>query len=137
MGCAMAPAAADLIAGHLEDLGRTPSDYDKIITGDLGAVGQTALLDLLQQRTVDTSQGHMDCGIEIYDPKEQGTDAGGSGCGCSATVLAAYILRKVKKGDWKRVLFVPTGALLSKTSFNEGKAVPGIAHGIVIESAEE
>ena len=77
----------------------------------------------------------MDCGIEIFDSQKQGTDAGGSGCGCSATVLSAYILRKIEKGDWKRVLFVPTGALLSKTSFNEGKAVPGIAHGVVIESA--
>lgn len=137
MGCAMAPAAADLIAQHLADFERTPSDYDKIITGDLGEVGKTALLDLLKQRQVDISQVHMDCGIEIYDPQKQGTDAGGSGCGCSATVLAAYILKKIEKGDWKRILFVPTGALLSKTSFNEGKAVPGIAHGVVIESADE
>lgn len=135
MGCAMAPAAADLIAGHLADFGRTPGDYDKIITGDLGSVGKEALLDLLKQKQVDISQVHMDCGIEIFDSQKQGTDAGGSGCGCSATVLSAYILRKIEKGDWKRVLFVPTGALLSKTSFNEGKAVPGIAHGVVIESA--
>lgn len=136
MGCAMAPAAADLIARNLEDFRRAPADYDKIITGDLGTVGKEALLDLLKQKQIDISQVHMDCGIEIFDSEKQGTDAGGSGCGCSAAVLAAYILRKIEKGDWKRVLFVPTGALLSKTSFNEGKAVPGIAHGIVMEASD-
>jgi len=135
MGCAMAPAAADLIRQNLEDFGRTPDDYDKIITGDLGTVGKTALFDLLKESSIDISGIHMDCGVEIYDAAKQGTDAGGSGCGCSATVLSAYILKKIEKEDWRRVLFIPTGALLSKTSFNEGKAVPGIAHGVVIEAA--
>ena len=76
----------------------------------------------------------MDCGIEIYDAKVQNTGAGGSGCGCCATVLAAYLLEKISTGVWKRILFVPTGALMSKTSYNEGNTVPGIAHGVVIES---
>jgi stage V sporulation protein AD len=75
----------------------------------------------------------MDCGIEIYKSSEQDTGAGGSGCGCSASVLSAYLLKKMEAGEWKRVLFIPTGALLSKTSYNEGKNVPGIAHGIVLE----
>ncbi len=133
MGVCMAPAAADTIRQNLEDFGRCPKDYDRIITGDLGSVGQRALLDLLLTHGVDISAQHMDCGMEIYDAKKQDTHAGGSGCGCSAVVLSAYILKQIEEGNWKRVLFVPTGALLSKTSFNEGQAVPGIAHGVVIE----
>ena len=76
----------------------------------------------------------MDCGIEIFSPSTQDTHAGGSGCGCSASVLSAYVLPRVRSGEWKRVLFVPTGALLSTVSFNEGQSVPGIAHGVVIEA---
>lgn len=134
MGACMAPAACDTIYNNLKDFGRRPSDYDKIITGDLGTVGQHVLLDLLNEKDVDIAGQHMDCGIEIYDAKEQDTHAGGSGCGCSAVTLSAYILKKIEEGVWKRVLFVPTGALLSKTSFNEGQTVPGIAHGVVIEA---
>ncbi len=136
MGACMAPAAADTIRRNLEDFGRTPKDYDKIITGDLGMVGQKLLFDLLAETQIDISKQHMDCGIEIYDSEKQGTDAGGSGCGCSAVVLSAYILKKLEEGVWRRVLFVPTGALLSKTSFNEGQSIPGIAHGVVLEHYE-
>ncbi|MBO6015337.1 MAG: stage V sporulation protein AD [Lachnospiraceae bacterium] len=134
MGCAMAPAAAEVIAQHFSDFNSTPEDYDKIITGDLGSVGQVALFDLLQERGYDIRGKHMDCGMEIYDPATQNVGAGGSGCGCAATVLSAYILAKLKDGVYKRILFVPTGALLSKTSFNEGMSVPGIAHALVLES---
>ena len=97
-------------------------------------MGQHALIDLLREKDIDISGQHMDCGIEIYDAKEQDTHAGGSGCGCCAVTLSAYILKKIEEGVWKRVLFVPTGALLSKTSFNEGMTVPGIAHGVVLET---
>ena len=134
MGCCMAPAACDVIYRNFIDFGRKPEDYDRIITGDLGSVGQQALIDLLKERGYDISGKHMDCGMEIYDPQTQDTHAGGSGCGCAAVTLAAYILRQLEEKAWNRILFVPTGALLSKTSFNEGKSVPGIAHGIVIES---
>ncbi len=136
MGSCMAPAAAGTIQQNLQDFGRRPEDYDRIVTGDLGSVGQRALLDLLLERGVDISAQHMDCGIEIFDAKKQDTHAGGSGCGCSAVVLSAYILKQLEEGKWKRILFVPTGALLSKTSYNEGKTVPGIAHGVVIEHVE-
>lgn len=132
MGACMAPAAADTIRQNLEDFGREPKDYDKIITGDLGEVGQSLLFDLLSEKQIDITRQHMDCGIEIYDGEKQHTDAGGSGCGCSAAVLSAYILKKIEEGIWKRVLFVPTGALLSKTSFNEGQTIPGVAHGVVL-----
>ena len=132
MGACMAPAASSLICQHFADFGRTPEDYDRIITGDLGLVGQRVLLDMLAEKGFDLSGKHMDCGIEIYDEK-QDAHAGGSGCGCSAVVLSALILKKLEEGEWKRVLFVPTGALLSKTSFNEGKSIPGIAHALVLE----
>lgn len=132
MGACMAPAAADTIRQHLEDFGRTPEDYDKIITGDLGSVGQKLLFDLLKEQGISIEKQHMDCGMEVYDAERQNTDAGGSGCGCSAVVLSAYVLKKLEEGVWKRVLFVPTGALLSKTSFNEGQTIPGIAHAVAL-----
>ena len=133
MGACMAPAACDTIAQNLMDFGRQPSDYDRIITGDLGSVGQRILIDLLDKQGFDISQQHMDCGIEIYDAEKQDTHAGGSGCGCSAVVLAAMILPKLQQGIWKRILLAPTGALLSKVSFNEGQTIPGIAHAVVLE----
>ncbi len=137
MGACMAPAAADTIRQNLADFGRAPREYDKIITGDLGSVGRKLLFDLLAEHQIDITKQHMDCGIEVYDSKKQDTNAGGSGCGCSAIVLSAYILKKIEEGVWKRVLFVPTGALLSKTSFNEGQTIPGIAHAIVLEHYEK
>lgn len=135
MGAAMAPAAADTICRHLDDFGRKPEDYDKIITGDLGTIGQEILCDLSRQQGHDISRVHTDCGIEIYDSEKQGTGAGGSGCGCSAVTLSGHFLKKVEQGKLSRILFVPTGALLSTVSFNEGKTVPGIAHAVVIEYA--
>lgn len=137
MGACMAPAAASTIYAHLTDFNVKPEEYDRIITGDLGTVGQTILFELLQEKGFDISKQHMDCGIEIFDSNSQGTEAGGSGCGCAATVLSAYILKQIEEGVWKKVLFIPTGALLSKTSFNEGKSVPGIAHAVVIESLKK
>ncbi|MCI5620124.1 MAG: stage V sporulation protein AD [Lachnospiraceae bacterium] len=134
MGAAMAPAACDTIAAHFRDFGSSPKDYDQIITGDLGYVGQKILIDLLKEKGYDISKNHSDCGIEIFNPDEQDTDSGGSGCGCSAVTLSAYFLPKLMSGEWKKILFVPTGALLSTVSFNEGMNVPGIAHGVLIES---
>lgn len=136
MGACMAPAAAEVIETNLKDFGAKVEDYDKIITGDLGYVGQKILIDLLEKRDINITDKHMDCGIEIYDKDKQDTHAGGSGCGCSASVFCADILRKIENGIWKKILFVPTGALLSPVSFNEGQTVPGIAHGVVIENID-
>ncbi len=135
MGACMAPAAADVIYQNLVDNHLRPEDYDKIITGDLGKIGQEILLKLLKENGYDISKQHMDCGIEIFDAGTQDTHAGGSGCGCSAVTLAGYILPKIKSGEWRRVLFLPTGALLSTVSFNEGETIPGIAHGVVLETS--
>lgn len=133
MGACMAPAACDTICRNLEDLGYQPSDYDRIFTGDLGYVGQSILFDLMRKNGKDIKPNHADCGMLIFDQQTQKTNAGGSGCGCAATTLSAYILPKIESGEWKRVLFVPTGALMSTVSYNEGQSVPGIAHGIVLE----
>lgn len=134
MGACMAPAAADLIYANFMDLNVNADYYDMIITGDLGSVGQTILIELLKDKGYDISNKHTDCGIMIYNEETQDTHAGGSGCGCSAVVLCSYILKQLEKKRWNRVLFIPTGAMLSTVSFNEGKSVPGIAHGIILES---
>lgn len=133
MGAAMAPAAADTIYQHFQDFGRTPDDYDLIVTGDLGVVGRELLLDLLKQKGFDLTEKHFDCGIAIFDDSTQDTHSGGSGCGCSAVTLAGYLLPKLENGELKRILFMPTGALLSTVSFNEGQSIPGICHGVVLE----
>lgn len=133
MGACMAPAACDTIVQNLKDFGRKESDYDRIFTGDLGYVGQSILFDLMRKVGKDIKPNHADCGMIIFDQQTQKTNAGGSGCGCAAVTLSSYVLPRIESGEWKRVLFVPTGALMSTVSFNEGESVPGIAHGIVLE----
>ena len=134
MGACMAPAAADLIEANYKDFEVTKGYYDMIITGDLGYTGKEILLTLLKEKGIDISDIYTDCGIEVFDKNEQDTQSGGSGCGCSAIVLDTLVLDKLRKRELKRVLFVPTGALLSQVSFNEGKSIPGIAHGVVLEA---
>lgn len=136
MGAAMAPAACEVIWQNLLDFDRKPEDYDAIITGDLGIVGKSILLQLLKEKGCDIERQHWDCGLEIYDRGVQDVGSGGSGCGCAATVLGAMFLPKLQRGEWKRVMFVPTGALLSNVSFNEGQNVPGIAHAVVLEAVK-
>lgn len=134
MGAAMAPAAADTIYRHFVDFNRTPDDYDLIVTGDLGVVGRELLLDLLREKGYEFADKYFDCGIAIFDDAAQDTHSGGSGCGCSAVTLAAYLLPKLERGELKRILFLPTGALLSTVSFNEGQSIPGICHGVILEA---
>lgn len=133
MGACMAPACAMTIENHFKDFNLEVDAYDHIITGDLGNVGSTLLIDLLREKGYDIESRHIDCGKEIFNEEFQDTNAGGSGCGCAATVLGAYVLRQLKTGKFRKILFIPTGALLSKVSFNEGKSIPGIAHAVVIE----
>ena len=133
MGACMAPAAASVVAAHFKDFGTDPSEYDQIITGDLGMVGKDILIDILRSEGYDIADRYIDCGIEIYGRDAQ-AQAGGSGCGCSAVMLAGYVVKQLEIGEWKRVLFVPTGALLSVVSFNEGNSIPGIAHAVRLET---
>ena len=133
MGASMAPACADMIYANFKDLGADSGDYDKIFTGDLGYIGQRILIDLLNEKGINISGIHSDCGMIIFDQNTQDTHAGGSGCGCAAATLCSYILKRMEEGEFKRVLFAPTGALMSTVSYNEGMSIPGIAHGVVLE----
>jgi stage V sporulation protein AD len=132
----MAPAAYHTIQQNFQDLGVDESHYDRIITGDLGEVGSKILLDMMKQAGSDLTGVHMDCGMEIYEKETQDTHAGGSGCGCAAVTLCSLILPRIRSGEWKRVLYLPTGALLSTVSFNEGESIPGICHGVVLETCQ-
>ena len=133
MGAAMAPAACDTIITHLKDLGRTPEDYDLIVTGDLGKLGRALLVKLLEQKSIKVDEKKLfDCGCEIFAP-EQDTHCGGSGCGCAASMLCAHILPRIAQGELSRVLFLATGALLSPTSSMQGETIPGVAHAVVLE----
>ncbi len=131
MGAAMAPAACDTILTHLRDTGRVVDDYDLIVTGDLGRFGMDTLRFLAKQEGIMLEDRLNDCGAMVYK-KEQKPGQGGSGAGCSASVYCAYLHRQLCDGAWKRILFVPTGALLSKASSLQGESIPGIAHAVEI-----
>ena len=137
MGAAMAPAAYDTLSAHFKDTGRTPMDYDAIFTGDLGAIGHRAVLEAFQKDGYDLANRYFDCGLLIYDRAKQDVHAGGSGCGCAASVLCGHILPNLKSGIWKRVLFSATGALLSATTTQQGLSIPGICHAVSLEAAWE
>ncbi len=133
MGGAMAPAAFDTLSAHFAETGRSPADYDAIFTGDLGALGHDILEDLFRRAGVALGPRYMDCGVLIYDAAAQEVGAGGSGCGCCASVLCAEILPAMARGVWQRVLFAATGALMSPTSSQQGESIPGICHALVLE----
>ncbi len=134
MGAAMAPAAADTILSHLSDLNRSPEYYDHIITGDLGTHGTEILLELCNNKGIDISKVHIDCGMKIYDLNERDINSGGSGCGCIASTFSGYFLSKLKEKNINKVLLVATGALMSPVSIGQGESIPSIAHAIVIEN---
>lgn len=134
MGAAMAPAAYSTLTAHFRDTHRTPRDYDAIFTGDLGAVGYRAVTESFAKTGQDLTDRYFDCGLLMFDRKRQDVHAGGSGCGCAASVLCGYILPKLQSGEWKRVLFTATGALLSATTPLQGLSIPGICHAVAIES---
>ena len=137
MGAAMAPAAADSITRYLHDTSTLPADYDAVITGDLGCVGSPLLLELLAGQGIDLSAVHHDCGAEMFDNSTQDTHAGGSGCGCSASVLCADWLPRLAMGMEHRILFCATGALLSAMSSQQGETIPGICHIVELCSTSE
>lgn len=130
MGAAMAPAAADTITRFFRDMNTTPEDYDVIMTGDLGYVGHDILVNLLARDGIDCKERLTDAGMLMFGREKQDVHAGGSGCGCSASVLCGYFLPKLQNGDIKRMLFVATGALMSPTSSFQGESIPGIAHAV-------
>lgn len=127
MGAAMAPAAYSTIKQFLKDMHRIPEDFDHIVTGDLGEVGSRILCELLLRDGIDIRDRHLDCGAMLYSA-EQDVHAGGSGCGCAASMLCGHFLPEIKAGRLKNILFAATGALLSPTSSQQGKSTPGISH---------
>lgn len=133
MGAAMAPAAIDTLLIHFQDTGYSPSDYDLIITGDLGTVGKSILLDMMKKEGYDLEGIYTDCGVEIYDQEEQDTHAGGSGCACAAVGLNGYVYKEIMNGTFDRVLVMATGALHSTTINDQGESIPGIAHAVTID----
>ncbi|MBR3905065.1 MAG: stage V sporulation protein AD [Clostridia bacterium] len=136
MGAAMAPAAADTLFRHFCDTGRSPDDYDRIFSGDLGQIGSSLFKQLMKEKAFPLDENiYQDCGNMIFSPEDD-VHAGASGCGCSASVLAAHILPRLESGEWKRVLFMATGALMSTVSSQQGESIPGIAHAVVFEHAD-
>lgn len=133
MGAAMAPSAMDTILTHFEETKRKTTDYDLIATGDLGKLGSEILIDLLEDKGIKLGQNYTDFG-HVYFSRKQDPMCGASGCGVSASMLNSFVMRKLLNGEYKKVLFVPTGALMSTTASQQGETIPGISHAIVIES---
>jgi len=136
MGAAMAPAAAETIVTHFEETGRRPDYYDKIITGDLGSFGTHMMFDLISECGFDLGERHEDCGKMIYRGLPN-INCGASGCGCMGSSLNGYFMKSLIKGDYTRLLFVATGALMSPTTSLQGESIPSIAHAVAIEKEEE
>lgn len=134
MGAAMAPAFVDTLKKHLSALNRTPSDYDLVLSGDLGIIGKSIAKELFLKEGLGQITNYDDCGAMIFDKASQDTHAGGSGCGCAASILCGYILPQMKKGNLKKVLFAATGALMSPTATFQGESIPAISHAITIEA---
>ncbi|TCT25636.1 stage V sporulation protein AD [Melghiribacillus thermohalophilus] len=135
LGSAMAPAAYDTIKTHFQDLGRTPEDYDLILTGDLSAVGSPILKDMLKEDGFHVEDIHNDSGSMIYN-SEQPVLAGGSGCACSSLVTYGYVFNQLRKGMFNRVFIVATGALMSPVMIQQNETIPTIAHGVVFMREE-
>lgn len=137
MGAAMAPSAADTLSCHFKNTGTTPDDYDLIISGDLGFHGRDMCKKIIKdEHNIVLGGNYTDCGCEIFT-KDMDVNCGGSGCGCSASVLNGYLFEKMKEGKYKKILFMSTGALLSPTTSLQSDTIPGIAHCVVLERTEE
>ena len=137
MGAAMAPAAADTLLRFFDATGKSPDDFDLIATGDLGYEGGDILCELMSLEGMDIRRVYNDCGMMIYSRDTQDTHAGGSGCGCSAAVLASYLLPKLASGALRRVLVMGTGAMMSPQSIQQGECIPAIAHLVCLTAKEE
>ena len=129
----MAPAARDTLLRHFQNTNTTPDEYDLILTGDLGKLGSEILIDLMEDEGITLGINYSDCG-QMYFKREQETLCGGSGAGCCATVFNSYVMAKLRDVQYKKILFLPTGALLSTTSSQQGETIPGVCHAIVVEA---
>ena len=134
MGGAMAFAAADTILNYFNESDESPSEFDYIVTGDLGQVGSDILREILAREIPGSEKFHTDCGLLLYDTKTMDVHSGASGCGTSASVLAAHFLPLLKARKIKKILFLSTGALMSPSSLLQGQNIYGIAPLIKIEA---
>lgn len=132
MGAAMAPAAASTLLRYFSLSGHDPHEFDAIITGDLGHEGGSLLCELLSAQGLDIRDRYDDCGMMIYSRQKQDMHSGGSGCGCSAVVLASHLLPRLRERDMRRILFIGTGAMMSPSSLQQGLAIPAVAHLVCI-----
>lgn len=130
----MPPALCDSFCRYFAESGTKPQDYDLIVSGDLGYEGASILRELMAVEGYDMGDNYTDCGILMFDKEGQDTHAGGSGCGCSASVLSAYILPEMKKGSFKRTLFVASGAMMSPDSIKQGQSIPAVGHLLLLEA---
>ena len=128
MGAAMAPAAIDTLTAYFTETGKTPDDFDMILTGDLGLEGHSITLSLMKENGYDMTRVYNDCGLLLYGGDSQDVHCGGSGCGCSASVICGHILKRFARGELKNVLYLATGALMSPGMIKQGATIPGIAH---------
>lgn len=135
MGAVMAPSAMNTLLAHFYDTKTKPTDYDLIVSGDLGKFGKEVLKELIADKGIILGENYMDCGDMMFK-KEQDVLMGGSGCGCSASVLNSFILQKMREGVYNKVLFLATGVLLSTTASQQGETIPGVAHAVVIENVK-
>jgi len=137
MGAAMAPAVIDTLTRYFDESGLAPKDFDLIVTGDLGSEGSEIVAELMENESFDFDGRLTDCGLLIYDRETEDMHAGGSGCGCSAVVLAAHLLDRIKRGELRDILFIGTGALMNPMSVQQGQSIPGIAHLVRISGRKE
>ncbi len=128
MGAAMAPAAIDTLTAYFEESGKAPTDFDRILTGDLGHEGLRITREIMKGAGIDLEPVYNDCGLLLYNSDAQDTHAGGSGCGCSASVISSHILKRFAAGEFHDVLYIATGALMNADSTKQGSSIPGIAH---------
>ncbi len=133
MGAAMAPAICDTLVRYFKESNTTPEEYDLIITGDLGYEGGSILKDFMEIEGYPIGENYTDCGILVYDKNTQDTHSGGSGCGCSASVLSAYVLPEMETGKFKKTIFVASGAMMSPDMIKQGESIPAIGHLLVFE----
>lgn len=134
MGAAMAPAAYETLRAHFDDLGTAPEDYDLIVTGDLGKLGFQLVRDLFARDGVELEERYRDCGVLIFDCERQDVHCGGSGCGCSASVLCGHLLQKMRRREIRKLLFCGTGALLSPLTTLQGESIPAVCHAVTIST---
>lgn len=133
MGAAMAPAALDTLCSVFDDCEMDERDFDAIFTGDLGRLGAEILRDLAREKGIELGQKYSDCGEMMYS-RDQHCYCGASGAGCSASVLNSFILNRLNSGEYKRVLLMATGALMSPTTSFQGETIPSVSHGIILEA---